>query len=73
MVRATQVSDARVGPRRAACSHNIPCCPTLSDSTICQTILEGITPKRCSGVEKSPVLNVHASLNGCFGKIEPFF
>ena len=60
-----QVSDARVGPHKAANSHNIPFLPSLSKATLCQTKLEGITPKRCSGVEKLPVLNVHASLNGC--------
>ena len=71
-----QVSDARVGPRKVANSHYIPCCPTLSKATICQTILEGRTPKRCSGVEKSPVSHMHACLNGRFGKIYrflPFF
>ena len=40
-----QPSDARVGPRKAANSHNIPCCPTLSEATICQTKLEGIPQK----------------------------
>ena len=69
---SAQVSDVRVGPPVTAYSHNIPCCPTLSEATICQTILEGITPKRCSGVEKWPVLNGHAYLSGRFGKIVRF-
>ena len=44
-IRSEQPSDARVGPRKAANSHNIPCCPTLSEANICQTKLEGIPQK----------------------------
>ena len=67
-----QGTDLRVSPTRTANSQNIPNCPTLSEATICQTILEGITPKRCSGVEKWPVLKGHAYLSGRFGKIVRF-